>query len=167
MLRTLVCAPPMVLGHFWKNAFLTHFSPILGPKTAPFHIGIFHGPKRVISGSKWPKRTSVSIQVGPGSLLEKRVFDPFFTRFGSQNGPFSRHFGIFRGPKRVTTGSKWAKTTCLIIPYGPGSHFGKTRFSPIFDAFLVPKRPIFKAFWDFSWPKTRHHGLKTGLKTLV
>ena len=39
--------------------------------------------------------------------------------------------------------------------------FGKTRFSPIFDAFLGPKRPIFKAFWDFPWPKTRQHGLKT------
>ena len=39
--------------------------------------------------------------------------------------------------------------------------FGKTRFSPIFDPFLVPKRPIFKAFWDFPWPITHHHGLKT------
>ena len=38
-----------------------------------------------------------------------------------------------------------------------------------FDPFLTivgPKRPIFKAFWDFPWPKTRHHGLKTALKHL-
>ena len=45
---------------------------------------------------------------------------------------------------------KWSRIT-----------FGKPRFSPIFDALLVPKRPIFKVFWDFPWPKTRHHGLKT------
>ena len=33
--------------------------------------------------------------------------------------------------------------------------------------FLVANRPIFKAFWDFPWAKTRHQGLKMGLKTLV
>ena len=32
----------------------------------------------------------------------------------SYNGPFSRHFGIFHGPKHVTTGSNRAKNTCLI-----------------------------------------------------
>ena len=41
-------------------------------------------------------------------------------------------------------------------------HFGKWRFSPVFDPFLVPKRPIFKAFWDFPWAKTRPNGLTTG-----
>ena len=45
-------------------------------------------------------------------------------------------------------------------------HFWKNAFSPIFDALLVPKRPIFKVFWDFPWPKTRHHGLKTAQKHL-
>ena len=44
--------------------------------------------------------------------------------------------------------------------------FGKTRFSPIFDPFLVPKRPIFKAFWDFPWPIMHHHGLKMAQKHL-
>ena len=39
--------------------------------------------------------------------------------------------------------------------------FGKKRFSPIFDPFLVPNRPVFKALLDFPWPKTRDHGLKT------
>ena len=24
---------------------------------------------------------------------------------------------------------------------------------------MVPERPIFKAFWHFQWPITRHHGL--------
>ena len=32
----------------------------------------------------------------------------------------------------------------------------------IFDPFLLPKRPLFKAFWDFAWAKMRPHGLKTG-----
>ena len=40
------------------------------------------------------------------------------------------------------------------------------RFPPIFDSFLVPKWPTFKEFWDFPWPKTRHHGLKRGSKHL-
>ena len=26
----------------------------------------------------------------------------------------------------------------------------------------LPKWRIFKAFWDFQWAKTRHHGLKMG-----
>ena len=28
--------------------------------------------------------------------------------------------------------------------------FGKMCFWPIFDPFLVPKQPIFKAFWDWA-----------------
>ena len=40
----------------------------------------------------------------------------FLTHCWSQNGPFSRHFGIFHGPKRATTGSKRPKNTCLSIP---------------------------------------------------
>ena len=45
-------------------------------------------------------------------------------------------------------------------------HFWKNAFLTRFDPFLVPKRPIFKAFWDFPWAKTQHHRLKTGLKHL-
>ena len=70
------------------------------------------------TGSKWAKTTVLSIPSGPGSVLEKCVFDPFWTHFWFQNGPFSRHFGIFRGPKHATTGSKWAKNTCWSIPSG-------------------------------------------------
>ena len=43
------------------------------------------------------------------------------SHFWSQNGPFSKHFGIFRGPKRATTGSKRANNTCLSIPSGLGT----------------------------------------------
>ena len=41
-------------------------------------------------------------------------------------------------------------------------HFWKKTFLTHFDPFLVPKWPIFKAFWDFPWAKTRRHGLKMG-----
>ena len=68
------------------------------------------------------------------------------------------HFGIFHGPICITTGSKRAKNTCLSIPNGLGSFLENC----VFDPFFVPKRSIFKAFWDFPWGKTCHHGLKTG-----
>ena len=106
----------MVRDHFWKNAFLTLFWSQNGPFSR--HFGIFDGPKPVATGSKWAKTTCLSIINGRGSLLEKRVFDPFLTHCWSQNGPFSRHFGIFHGPKRATTGSKRPKNTCLRIPSG-------------------------------------------------
>ena len=40
--------------------------------------------------------------------------------------------------------------------------FGKTHFWPIFDGFLVPKQPIFKAFCDFGGAKMACNGLKMG-----
>ena len=86
------------------------------------------GLNSVKTGSKRAKNTCLSIPNGPGSLLEKRVFDPFLTHFWSQNGPFSRHFGIFQEPKPVPTGSKWAKTTCLSIPSGLGTTLEKSIF---------------------------------------
>ena len=55
------------------------------------------------------------------------------------------------GEKHLFEHPKWCRIT-----------FGKTNFRPIFDPFLVPKRPIFKAFWDFPWAKASHHVLKMG-----
>ena len=88
----------------------------------------FHEPKPVDTGSKWAKTTCLSIINGPGSFLENCVFDPFLTGCWSQNGPFSRHFGIFHGPKRATTGSKRPKNTCLGIPSGLGTTLEKMIF---------------------------------------
>ena len=90
--------------------------------------------------------------------MEKRVFDPLFTHFCCQNAAFSRHIGIFHGPKPITTGSKWAINTCPSMPNGLGSLLEKC----VFDPFLVSKRPIFKAFGDFPWVKTHNLGLKMG-----
>ena len=63
-----------------------------------------------------------------GHFLGKHVFDPFLTHFWFQNGPFSRHFGIFHGPKCITTGPKRAKNTCLSIPSGLGTTLEKMVF---------------------------------------
>ena len=88
----------------------------------------WNGLNSVKTGSKRAKNTCLSIPNGPGSLLEKRVFDPFLTHFWSQNGPISRHFGMFHGPKRATTGSKRPKNTCLSIPSGLGTTLEKIIF---------------------------------------
>ena len=42
---------------------------------------------------------------------KKMFFHPFLTHCCSQNGPFSRHFEIYHGPKRATMDSKRAKNT--------------------------------------------------------
>ena len=108
------------------DPFLTHIWSQNGPFSR--HFGIFHEPKPIATGSKWAKTTCLSIINGPGSFLEKRVFDPFLTHRWSQNGPLSRHFGIFHGPKRATTGSKRPKNTCLSIPSGLGTTLEKIIF---------------------------------------
>ena len=88
------------------------------------------GLNSVKTGSKWAKNIRLSIPNGRGSFLEKRLFEPFLTHFWSQNGPFSRHFGILHGPKRATTGSKRPKNACLSIPSGLGTTLEKIFFSP-------------------------------------
>ena len=120
------------------DPFLTHFWSQNGPFSR--HFGIFHGPKHITTGSKRAKNTCSSIPNGPRSLLEKCVFDPFLTHFWSQNGPFSRHFGIFHGPKRAPTGSKRAKNICLSIPSGLGTTLEKIFFSP------------WGPWWTHRWP---------------
>ena len=62
------------------------------------------GLNSVKTRSKWAQNTCLSIPNGPGSLLEKRVFDAFLTHSWSQNGPFSKHFGILHEPKPVAMG---------------------------------------------------------------
>ena len=91
------------------------------------------GLNSVKTGSKWAKNTCLRTPNGPGSLLEKRVFDPLLIHPCSLNGPFSRLFGMFHGPKRLTTGAKWAKNTCLSTPNGRGSLLEKH----VFDPFLM------------------------------
>ena len=66
----------MVQDHFWKNAFLTHFWPIVGPKTAHFQgiLGVPWPKTRHDGLRKWPKKTCLSIPSGLGTTLEKIIF---------------------------------------------------------------------------------------------
>ena len=89
--------------------------------------------------------------------MGKCIFDPFLTHFSSQNRSFSLLFWTLEGPKWLKMDSKWALFTCLCSPNAQGSFWKK-----IFDPFVVPEWPIFKAFWHFQRAKASHHGLKTG-----
>ena len=153
----------MVQDHLWKNTFLTHS----WSRNRPFsrHFGIFHGPKRVPRGSKWAQNTCLSIRNGLGSLLKKRVFDPILSHFWSQSGPFSRHFGVFHGPKRVISGSKRAKNTCFSIPNGPGTLLPKHVFDPFLTHFLSQNVPLSRHFGIFHGPKRVTTGSKRAKNT--
>ena len=120
----------------------------------------------VKTGFKCARFTCLRILNGPESLLEKCVFYPFLTHFSSQNGPFSRHFGIFHGPKRVTTGSKLAKNVCLNILIGPGSLLEKRVFDP-FGPILGPKTAAFQGILGFSMGQNAYPRAPNWLKTFV
>ena len=66
----------MVQDHFCKNAFLTHFGPIFGPKTAQFQgiLGFSIAQNASPQGSKQAKITCLSIPSGLGTTLEKMIF---------------------------------------------------------------------------------------------
>ena len=51
-------------------------------------------------GSKWAHFTCSGTTIAPESFLEKYAFDAFWTHFGSQNSPFSRHFLLAFWEKR-------------------------------------------------------------------
>ena len=58
------------------------------------------GLNSVKTGSKRAKNTCLSIPNGPGSLLEKRGFDPFLTHFLVPKQP---HFKVFWDVPRAKT----------------------------------------------------------------
>ena len=148
--NTFSCTPNGPRSILEKRVF-GPFSPIFAPKTAPFQgiLGFPNGPKPVPMGSKLAKNTCLSIPNGSGSFLEKCIFDPFLTLFGSQNDPFSRHFGIFYGPKRATTGSKPAKNGCLSIRSGLGTTLEKIIF---FAPWTLVDPPLAPALRELGCP---------------
>ena len=111
------------------------------------------GLNSVKTGLKWARNTCLSIPDGPGSLLDKRVFDPFWTHLWSQNGPFSTHFRILQEPKPVATSSKRPKNTCLSIMNGPGSFLKKRVFDPFLTHCWSQNGPFSRHFWIFHGPK--------------
>ena len=148
-----------------SDLLLTHFWSQNGPVSR--HFGIFHCPKRITTASKSAKNTCLSIPNCPGSLLEKRVFDPFLPHLWSQNGPFSKHFGIFHGPKHVTMGSKRARNTCLSIPNGAGSLLEKRVFDPFLPQFLSQNGPFSRHFGIFHGLKRAPTGSKRAKNTCL
>ena len=71
----------------------------------------------------------------------KAQFSPILDPFLVPNGPFSRYFGIFHGPKRVTTGSQRPRNTCLSIPSGLRTTLEKMIFftpGTLMDPLLAP-----------------------------
>ena len=150
------------------NLFSSVVDPFLVQKQAfSRHFGIFHGPKRVPTGSKWGKDICFSIPNGPRTLSEKRVFDPFLTHFWSRSGPFSRHFEIFHGVKRIPTGSKWAKSTCLSLPNGPGSFLEKRVSDPFLTHFWSQNSPFSRQVGIFHGPKRVPTGSKWAKNTCL
>ena len=104
---------PLIYTPLPNSRWLHHRAPTYARRVQRGAYTWRKGPNLVKTGSKWAKNTCLCTHNGPGSLSEKRVFDPFVTHFCSEHDPFSRHLGIFHGPKRVTSGSKWAINTCL------------------------------------------------------
>ena len=145
------------------DPFLTHFRSQNGPFLR--HFGVFHEPKPVATGSKWAKNTCLSIINGPRSFLEKRIFHPFLTHCWFQNGPFSRHFGIFHGPKPATMGSKRPKNTCLSIPSGLGTTLEKIIFFALGTLVDPPLAPTVRGLAGPPAPPSDHWygGLRVSL----
>ena len=91
-----------------------------------------------------------------------RKYAKLKTRFCSQTGPFSRHFGNFHVPKRVTTGKNhcflcfFLCLQCLSIPSGGGSLLEKC----VFD-------PLFTFFWSHNGPFSTHLGIFHGPKRVT
>ena len=67
----------------------------------------------------------------------------------------------------VEIGVKMGSFHSLVHPKWSTISFGETHLRYILGAFLVPKQPIVKAFWDFPLANTRHNGLKTGQDHLI
>ena len=101
-----------------------------------------------VNGNLYPLRKSPFVRMSIKPQCTVNVWQCW----GSEDFPCAktRHHGLKMGQNHLFEHPEWSWIT-----------FEKMRFSPICDPFLVPKRPVFKKFWDFPWPKTRHHGLKT------
>ena len=136
------------------------FTPITPPN---------HPRKRIRTGQNGLKMSSIHPFGQPkgtriifGKRCLWRIFEPLvvpkwliFKTLSHSRGPKLQENGLKTAQFQFFVHSKWSK----II-------FGKTHFRPIFDLYLVPKQPIFKALWDFWRAKTGNHRLKTGQEHL-
>ena len=74
---------------------------------------------------------------------------PIFKAFWDSPWAKTRDLGLKKSQKPLFETPKW-----------PRINFRTMRFDPFFDPLFVQKWPLFKAYWDFPWAKTRHHWLK-------
>ena len=95
----------------------------------------------------------------------------FLAHFRPIFGPKTAHLqcilGFSMGQNALARGAKWAKKHLFVHPKLSSITFGKMRFRPIFDPFLVPKWPICKAFGRFPWAKNVSPRAQNALKPLV
>ena len=110
------------------------------------------GLNSVEVGSKWAHFSCLSIPNGLGSILEKRVWDRLFTKFAPKAAPFQGILGFSMG-ENASTGSKWAKETCLSISNGLGSLLEKHIFDPFLTQFWYPNSPFSRNFGRNHGPK--------------
>ena len=95
-------------------------------------------------------------------IFGKTYFGPIFDPFLVPKQPIFKAFYGFGGAKMACNGLKRGSFHLFRHPKWSRIIFGKTYFGPIFDPFLVPKQPIFKAFYDFGVAKMAYNGLKKG-----
>ena len=67
---------------------------------------------------------------------------------------------VAEGTKLDQNGLKMGSIHLFVHPQWSNITFGKTCFGPIFHPFLLPKRPLFKEYWDFHGPKPVQMGSK-------
>ena len=94
-------------------------------------------------------------------IFGKACLGAIFDQFWFTQWPIFKAFWDLRGAKMAQNGLKMDSFHLIVHPKWFKVTFGKAGFSPVFDPFLVPKRPIFNAFWVFR-AKTHHHRLKSG-----
>ena len=83
-------------------------------------------------GSKRAHFTSLCIQNGLGSFLEKKHFLPIFDPFLVAERPIFKAFCDFGGAKIACNGLKKGSFHWFVHPKWSGIIFGKTHFWPIF-----------------------------------
>ena len=92
-------------------------------------------------------------------MVQNHFWKRFLPFFGHKTAPFQGMLGFSMGQNASPRAQNGLKT--LEHP-----EWSKSTFGSVFDPFLVPKRPLFKAGWDFPRAKTRTHGYKMGQKHL-
>ena len=131
----------------------------------PSFVLVFFGQERLFLGHKMRDLRGegcgniyISSNLHPSPKLY--VAAQYGSRITGKGATWCIH--LAEGAKLHQNGLKMCPFHLFEHPEWSKIHFGKWRFSPMFDPFLVPNWPILKAFWDYPWAKTCSNGLTTG-----